>query len=256
MKKKGKKFCEIMYKLIIIDDEEKIVDGLGRLFPWEQIGFEVAGMFVSAQDALAFLEENPVDVVMSDVQMPDMDGIELSRRLMEKPDIQVVLFSSHKDYDYFRAAIQNKVCDFLLKPIDYPMLLGCMEKVKKELDGKFQAKAELPKGYYENIIGTVQEYLRTSYQDASLEKAAEKVNLSPAYLSKLFKAYTGANFSDTLLKVRMETACEMLRDPEYKAYDIAYYVGYDNPKNFSRAFKSYYGISPMEYRKKQGEDAL
>ena len=88
-----------MYKLIIIDDEEKIVDGLGRLFPWEQIGFEVAGMFVSAREALAFLEDHPVDVVMSDVQMPDMDGIELSRQLMENPDIQVVLFSSHKDFD-------------------------------------------------------------------------------------------------------------------------------------------------------------
>lgn len=244
-----------MYQLIIIDDEDKIVEGMGRLFPWEQIGFHVAGLFTSAREALAFLETHPVDVVMSDIVMPDMNGIELSRKLLEREGIRVILFSSHKDYDYFRAAIQNRVCDFLLKPVDYAMLLECMEKVRTELDGQHQKKVELPKGYYDGIISTVQEYIRDNYQDATLEKAAEKVNLSPTYLSKLFRTRTGLSFSDTLLQIRMDMACSMLRDAQYKAYDIAYFIGYDNPKNFSRAFKNYFGISPMEYRKQYMEGA-
>lgn len=238
-----------MYRLIIIDDEEKIVEGMGRLFPWEQIGFEVAGMFTSAREALEFLKHQSVNVVLSDVQMPDMDGIELSRRLLEKEEIKVVLFSSHRDYDYFRGAIQNKVADFLLKPIDYAMLLDSLGRIREQLDETTQKKVELPKGYYEKIIASVVTYLNTHYQDASLEQAAEYVNLSPSYLSRIFKEKSGASFSDTLLKIRMEKACEMLEDIQYKSYDIAYYIGYDNPKNFSRAFKAYFGVTPMDYRK-------
>ncbi|WP_418579826.1 response regulator transcription factor [Hungatella sp.] len=238
-----------MYRLIIIDDEEKIVEGMGMLFPWNTIGYSVEGLFTSAVEALEFMEHNQVDVVLSDIEMPDMDGIELSRRLLEKEDVKVVLFSSHQDYDYFRAAIQNRVEDFLLKPVDYAMLLECLGRVKEQLDARSQKKAELPKGYYDKIVSSVREYLMRHYQDASLEGAAETVNLSPAYLSKIFKEKNGTSFSDTLLGIRMEKAKEMLGDIHYKSYDIAYYIGYDNPKNFSRAFKSYCGMTPMEFRK-------
>ena len=71
---------------------------------------------------------------------------------------------------------------------------------------------------------------------------------------QIFKEKNGTSFSDTLLSIRMEKAKEMLEDIRYKSYDIAYYIGYDNPKNFSRAFKSYYGMTPMEYRKSKTEE--
>lgn len=242
-----------MYRLIIIDDEEKIVEGMGLLFPWETIGFSVEGLFTSAVKALEFMEDNPVDVVLSDIEMPDMDGIELSKRLLEKEGVKVVLFSSHRDYDYFRAAIQNRVEDFLLKPVDYAMLLECLGNVKEKLDANSQKKVELPKGYYDRIVSGIREYLMKNYQNASLEGAAEKVNLSPAYVSRIFKEKSGMSFSDTLLSIRMEKAKEMLADIRYKSYDIAYYIGYDNPKNFSRAFKAYCGMTPMEYRKAKTE---
>ncbi|HRM61591.1 MAG TPA: helix-turn-helix transcriptional regulator, partial [Gemmiger qucibialis] len=74
-------------------------------------------------------------------------------------------------------------------------------------------------------------------------------------LSRVFKEKSGTSFSELLLKTRMEKACEMLADIHYKSYDIAYYVGYDNPKNFSRAFKAYYGQSPSEYRKSRLDGA-
>ena len=62
------------------------------------------------------------------------------------------------------------------------------------------------------------------------------------------------NFSQMLLNVRMEKACELLNDPRYKMYDIAFYVGYDNPKNFTRAFKQYFNVTPREYRNTISED--
>lgn len=237
-----------MYRLIIIDDEEKIVTGMGNLFPWEKIGFEVAGQFTSALQALAFLERERVDAVLTDIEMPDMTGVELSRRLLEHPGIQTVFFSSYSNYEYYRAALQNGVVDFLRKPVEFSQLLECFERVRGRLDARRQ-EPEKPKAYYEQIVYEVTRYLQENYRNASLEDAATRVNLSPSYLSRVFKEKSGSSFSDLLLKTRMEKACELLADPRTKSYDIAYYLGYDNPKNFSRAFKAYHGISPSEYRR-------
>ena len=90
-----------MYKLIIIDDEEKIA----QLFPWQNIGFEVVQVFTGARKALQYIAENPVDVVLTDIEMPDMNGLELSQRLMEYPNIQKIFFSSYSNYEYFRTAL-------------------------------------------------------------------------------------------------------------------------------------------------------
>lgn len=235
-----------MYKLVIVDDEEKIVEGIANLFPWEQIGFSVV-FFYNAEKALGYMEKNPVDVLMSDIEMPGIDGIELCRRIQDK-DIKVVFISSYQNYEYFRYAIQFRVEDYLLKPIKSGDILTCFGKIKEELDRKYQVKEETNPGYYEQIVDKVKKYIEENYKEASLEEAAVLVSLSPSYLSKIFKDHWGAGFSEYLLKTRMEKACELLNDIRYKGYDIAYYIGYDNPKNFSRAFKAYFGMSPKEYR--------
>lgn len=243
-----------MYQIIIIDDEEKIAEGMEKLFPWEQIGFHVAGVFNSAVKALEYLEKHEVNVVFSDIEMPDMNGIALSKKLSERENVKVVLFSSHRNYDYFRGAIQNKVEDYLLKPIEYSALLECMSRVREKLDEQIQVKVEKPQGYYEKIIQSVEHYLEQNYQNATLEKASELVNMSPTYISKIYKEKQGKTFSERLLEIRMEHACKMLADINYKSYDIAYFIGYDNPKSFSRAFKSCMGMTPMEYRKAKTEE--
>lgn len=244
-----------MYKLIIVDDEEKIAGGMAQLFPWQNIGFEVAAVFTSAREALECIAHDPVDVVLTDIEMPDMNGLELSRRLMDCPQIEKVFFSSYSNYEYFRTALQNGVADYLMKPAAYSALLECFEKVRARLDARSHHIEEKPKAYYDQIVYDVQQYLKENYRTATLEEAATKVSLSPAYLSRVFKDKSGEGFSELLLRTRMEKACELLADIQYKSYDIAYYVGYDNPKNFSRAFKSYYGVSPSEYRKSSMDGA-
>lgn len=125
-----------MYSLIIIDDEEKIASGIGALFPWEDIGFHVSGTFTRACDALEFIKENQVDVVLTDVEMPDINGIDLAQRFKGDEKVQVVLFSSYDTYEYLRAAIKNEVVDFLLKPIKYSQLLECFDGVREKLRHK------------------------------------------------------------------------------------------------------------------------
>lgn len=235
-----------MYKLAIIDDEKKIAEGIAELFPWEEIGFG-ATAFDDPEELLAYVEENPVDVIMSDIEMPQIDGIELCKRLQDR-DIVIVFLSSHQNYDYFRSALQYGVTDYLLKPLKSSDVFTCFGKIREMLDEKNKTSEEKPRSYYEQIFQSVQEYLRENYQNARLEEAAEKVNLSASYLSSILKDKCETGFSELLLKIRMEKACELLADISFKSYDVAYYIGYDNPKSFSRAFKSYTGVTPTEYR--------
>ena len=241
----------MMYSLIIVDDEVKIREGIANLFPWEQNGFEIKGLFSNGKQALDYLQKNPTDVVMTDIQMPVMNGLELSTFIAnEFPDTIHVFLTGYQDFQYMHTAILNRAADYLLKPIKYEELLTCIENIRKKLDKKNNIRTEpsVDSSYYGQIIARVQEYLKTNYRTATLEEAAVTVNLSPNYLSKIFKEKSGMGFSDYLNRIRMEKAAELLKDISYKHYEIADLIGYDNPKNFSRAFKQYYHVTPREVR--------
>lgn len=241
----------MMYSLIIVDDEVKIREGIANLFPWEQNGFEIKGLFSNGKQALDYLQKNPTDVVMTDIQMPVMNGLELSTFIAnEFPDTIHVFLTGYQDFQYMHTAILNHAADYLLKPIKYEELLTCIENIRKKLDKKNNISTEpsVDSSYYGQIIARVQEYLKTNYRTATLEEAAVTVNLSPNYLSKIFKEKSGMGFSDYLNRIRMEKAAELLKDISYKHYEIADLIGYDNPKNFSRAFKQYYHVTPREFR--------
>lgn len=77
-----------MYQVIIVDDEAKIRNGIAGLFPWSQLGFEIAGCFSNGKAAYEYTLANHVDLILSDIRMPIMDGLELSEKLLEKKDIK------------------------------------------------------------------------------------------------------------------------------------------------------------------------
>lgn len=240
-----------MYRIIIVDDEPKIGEGLVHLFPWENLGFEVADFFTDGKTALDHINSHQdIDVVMTDIQMPGMTGIELSQNLLDS-DIIVIFFSAYQDFEYARSAIINHVVDYLIKPMKYNAMEACFTRVKNLLDNKNPSKAVNPAVFtssHDNLVKTVKEYLQKNYRTASLEDAALLVHFSTSYLSSTFKAVAGISFSDYLMKIRMEKALSLLSDDNYKLYDIADAIGYVNPKNLSRNFKDYYKITPQEYR--------
>ena len=240
-----------MYKIIIVDDEEKIAEGIAHLFPWEQMGFSVEAYFRSARKAVEYLERHQVDVLVSDIEMPDISGLELCERL-SGGSVRIVFISSYQNYEYFRSAIHYKVEDYLLKPIKFQELRECFRKIKEELDEENNAMPDAPVAYYDQIVREVKNYIEQNYREASQNEAAALVGMSSGYLSKIFKEKSGQGFMEYLTEVRMKKACELLDNIQFKSYDVAYYVGYDNPKNFSRAFKAYLGMTPKEYRSRKG----
>lgn len=239
-----------MYQVIIVDDEPRILEGIIHLFPWNNFGFEVIASFTNGKEALDYINTHPqVDVVMTDIQMPVMTGIELSQKLINE-DIIVVFFSAYQDFEYARAAIINHVTDYLIKPMKYDAMSACFERIRNALDERAKAPDTVRELSNEqsDYVTTVKNYLKTNYKTATLEEAASLVHYSPAYLSSAFKADTGISFSRYLLQVRMEQAMRMLSDRSVKFYEIADAVGYLNPKNLTRNFKEYYGITPQEFR--------
>lgn len=169
----------------------------------------------------------------------------------------MIFFSSYEDFAYARSAIKYDVFDYLLKPVKYQELADCFERLKKVLDIEY-APREIPREAVletkQNPIPKVLSYIDEHIADCSLEEASRTVYLSPKYLSVLFKENQGISFSDYVQNKKMKRACQLLKDPAIRQYQIASLIGYENPKNFSRAFKSYYGITPQEYRTLQTMD--
>lgn len=240
-----------MYKLIIVDDEKNIREGLAECYPWDELGFEVCGTFADGRSALDYIERYKVDTVMSDIRMPRMDGLELAERLSQDyPAVIMVLLSGFAEFEYAQTALRCGVKEYLLKPVKYEDAVKTFQRIRDLLDQKAGVKKidEPFAGYYDQIVDQVTEYLRGHYRSASLEEAAAVVSLSPNYLSRIFKRKKGMNFSEFLQEIKMETAARLLRDVTKKTYEVAEEVGYDNPKNFTRAFKQYCGKTPREFR--------
>lgn len=249
-----------MYSLVIVDDESNIRKGLAQHYPWDELGFEVVGGFPNGKVALGYLREHPVDVILSDVRMPVMNGIELARSIREeKLHTTIIFLSGYAEFEYAQQALNYHVRNYILKPAKHDEIVKVFQTVKQELDAggvddsggereTGEAHTESGSGYYDKIIEGVEEYVDQNIKNATLKGAAHHVSISPNYLSKVFKQHTGKNFSDFLLEKKMEKSKEMMADINLKIYHISSAIGYNNPKNFSRAFKQYHGVSPREYR--------
>lgn len=262
-----------MYRLLVADDEKRLLSGLCEFYPWSDLGFTIVARAENGQKALDYIHSQPVDVVLTDIDMPVMSGTRLAEILHEEyPDIKVVFLSGYADFKYAQKALRAGVKDYILKPVKTDELKRVFLSLRQELDEAVSESVKDPEdsvlqtekeqGYYAGIIKCVAHYIETNLATASLEEAAQRVSLSPGYLSSLYKQETGMTFTESVLKVRMEKARELLAVPGSYMYEIAERLGYGNPKNLSRAFKAYYGYSPRTYRRwddnneKKNPDAL
>jgi two-component system response regulator YesN len=247
-----------MYKLLIADDEYEIRNGLSNYIPWNDIGFEVVGQAQNGMEVLDFIRTHSVDVLLCDIHMPVMSGIDVARELSaQKSPVNIVLLSGFKEFDYAQQALEFGVRSYLLKPAKYTDIYKVFSRIKEYLDQRpvlQAAVAEAESGAVEDndvsskAIQKIKLYIQENYKDANLENASKIVYMNPYYLSKYFKTKTGENFSDYLTQIRMNKAAELLKDIQYKTYEISDMVGYSNAKNFTRTFRRYFGQSPREFR--------
>ena len=124
-----------MYKLIIADDEALIRAGLYYRNDWNAMGYEVIAMLEDGSDVLKLLEEQRADVLLTDICMYQVSGLQAANIIREKyPWMKVVLLSGYKEFEYAKEAMHCGVYEYLLKPIDYDKLRDVFAKIKEELD--------------------------------------------------------------------------------------------------------------------------
>lgn len=250
-----------MYKLLVVDDELETRNALCNYFPWCETGFSIIAQLENGKKALEYIQSNPVDVVLCDIKMPVMDGLELAEELQKmNSSLKVVLMSGYREFEYAHKAVTLGVKGYVVKPAKYRELMDLFTKLKDELDKHplllqpedpfitQQSKKEISCNLNDKIVSSVIGYIDENFKDATLEEAAKIVHLNANYLSQFFKQRTGQNFSDYLINVKMQKAAQLLKNINYKTYEVSELVGYSNAKNFTRTFKSYFGKNPREYR--------
>lgn len=253
-------------RAVIIDDEAWIREGLSEHIDWKKIGIELAGNYEDGCEAIAELKKRPADIIMTDIRMPNMTGLELMAELRnierESEDArrsQFIIMSGFDDFKYAQEALRLGAFDYLLKPTDVEEIEQVLLRAKasvdsaREPDPRTEATAPDRDGIAEEASYLVRKATaivnERFTEDLHLAQIAEQLFVTPNYLSRIFKAETGKSFSDHLSAKRAERACELLRASPLKIYQVGEAVGYPNPRYFSEWFQKQTGQSPGDYRK-------
>ena len=240
-----------MRTVIIVDDEIDIRSGLRDIIVWEAYGYSVGGLARNGMEALELYEKNPPDLLLTDIKMPKMDGLNLSRRFKQiKPDMAVLLLSGYNEFEYAKEALNLGLNGYLLKPLDVKELIAALQK----LDVKKRSSADSN----ENVIFTQDRnrwindllaYINSHYnEDINILKLAEKFHFSEDYVGKQIKKATNESFNRYLNLLRVNHSLHLLTETGLPIHIISNLVGYKHIEHFYKSFYSIKKITPKKYR--------
>lgn len=245
-----------MYKILIVDDDQNYRYAVREIIDWKSLNFRIVDEAINGSQAMRKLEECHPNLVITDMNMPLMDGVELIKAAHKKyPEILFVALSAYDDFDFVRESLREGAVDYILK---YEMkedeIRKIIEKVKNRLDELRMHRERVEIMDIDTIksreIKRSIIYVKEHYQEnITLQEAAEQVGLNKNYFSNLFKEEAGETFIKFVNKVRIQNALELLEQGYLKTYEIAEMAGYKNSSYFSKIFKDIMGVSIEEYKK-------
>ena len=169
--KKGKKMER--YKVILVDDEAEVIDMIEKKIHWNDLGFEVAGSATNGVKALELVEKLQPDVVLTDIKMPYMDGLELSRRLnREYPNIYIMLCTGFDEFEYAKEAVHLEIKEYMLKPVNATEMSESLTNLKHTLDREREEKLNVKKlnDYFQEVLPKLQSNFFISLIEGRVEK--------------------------------------------------------------------------------------
>ena len=254
-----------MYKVLIVEDEDIIRKGIAYTMDWMGMGCTNVGEAVNGGEGLEKIKELEPDIVLADIMMPIMDGIEMIRRAREDAAIapfKPVILTSYADFEYAKKAIELDVSAYLMKPVDEEELKKNIAKIISEIerDREYDRLAEMKtpsdrapevfirsereNDYVQHILNATKERYA---EKISIETFSEELGVSASYLSRKFKDSTGTGYLDYLNKYRIQQAIKLLETGKYKVYEVSDMTGFTDYKHFNSVFKRYTGASPSEF---------
>lgn len=247
------------YRVLVVEDDEEIR---------KYICHELSGDFhmlecTNGKEALAMILKKAPNLVISDVMMPEMDGLELCRKLkgdLETSHIPVILLTAKSSTDD-RIDCYNAGADgYISKPFDLKVLEARINNFvtnKKDKQKEFKSDVEINISKLEYIsideeflnkaVTIIEEYL--SEFDFDVNIFAERLHMSKSSLYRKIKTMTGLSPVEFIRNIKLKHACQMLRVPSVSIAEVAYSSGFSDPKYFTTCFKTEFGMTPREYQK-------
>lgn len=247
-----------MYKVVVIEDESIERNGIVRSVNWGSANCMVMGDAEDGEKGMALIRKVNPDIVVSDISMPGMDGIEMLEKLYDEGIRPKIIFlTAYDNFDYARKALRLQACDYILKPFKDGEIETVLNRITDELKASGQNETQfddhelkLKKGDKSKYLDDAISYINENYAnpDLSIEMVAGSIGISSGHLSRLFRKETEYTMMTYLINQRMRAAKDLLKDYSHKVYEVAELVGYRDITYFSATFKKYVGVSPSEYQ--------
>lgn len=256
----------MMLKVVVVEDEEIIRKGLIFSINWLEMGCVVVGSASDGQEGLQVICDKEPDLVIADILMPRMSGLDMLEQAMRDRHFYGVVLTSYSEFDLAKRALQLGVTDYLLKPVDEDELKAVVEKVRRRIDredpvqkaGKAPKEPDsgeqnlLPPGNApENTDPYVRqlcEIIRVRYMEKlSVNSVAKELGISSSYLSRKIKSCLDTTFVDLLNQYRINQATRLLKQTSLRIHEISQQVGFSEYKYFFSVFKKYTGVGPTEF---------
>ena len=248
-----------MYRVLLVDDERIILDGLSRAVAWGSMGCVVAGTASNGEEGLRLIRELRPDILFTDIRMPNMNGLSMVAAVRsEFPRMQITVLTAFRDFEYAQTALNLGVCRYLLKPSKMDELNEAIREMTRRLDalpplpGDGEADEDpalAGSGAGNFIVREALDYMRAHCAEhLSLADVADHVYVSQWHLSKLINKHVNQSFFDLLGRMRMDRAKVLLEDSSLRIHAVAEQVGYSDVAHFSKSFKRFVGMTPGEYR--------
>lgn len=238
-----------MPSVMVVEDEKIIRQGIVNLVKRYGKGLQVRWECENAYEAWNAFQAGPPDIMITDIIMKGMTGLELIKRVRESGSgVPIVVLSGFSEFAYAQTALRYNVKDYLLKPVDIKDFSNVLERICQELAPPDGAQADdVENAAIRRAVRWIDEHLS---EELTQQSVAEQAGLSSSYLSALFKQQMGITYSDYILRRRMQKGEELLRSSSLCIYEIARLCGYHSDKHFITVFKRCLGVTPSQYRNK------
>lgn len=252
-----------MIKVLVVDDEAIVRKGIVLETDWNSLNCMVVGEASNGEEGLEAIEKCKPDLIICDIKMPKMSGIEMLTTLREKGDNTPVIFlTAYSDFSYAQQAIRLSASDYLLKPFEDGKLeetvlriCGRIRDIRKNsndmLTEDVLAKELITKkGDKSKYVSEALNYIAVNFSspDISIKTVADSIGISEGHLSHVFKSETEYTVNAYITRYRIKAAMKLLEDCRYKVYEVAEMVGYKDITYFSTTFKKVTGFNPSDYQ--------
>ena len=248
-----------MLKVLVVEDEEMIRKGIVLTIDWAALNCVVVGEAANGEEALQAAARYEPSLIITDLKMPKMDGIEMLRCLRERGNqAPAIILTAYDSFEYARSAMRLGAVDFLLKPFHDGDLENAVLALQKRIAAQAAPQPEPLPGvkagpksrYVREAMGYLEQNCGSS--ELSVGQAAAQLGLSEGHLSHLFKKETDMTLGAYLTRCRIQKAMALLREGRLKVYEVAEACGYRDIAYFSGTFKKITGQSPSDYQDTRG----